>query len=218
MIVNWKKENAGALVLPCIKGKVLIKNIFILPGFNDVKDEDWFLARISKNVQRKIERGDLEEVVREKSEKILRTVEKQMEESVDLLTVENLPWAPVVKAIKELGLYDVISDIKKEETEVKNLTKEWLVDYFKKETDQWFEVESLVKQESLEKAIEEEPSITSIALQDLDTNKATDIIADTWNLTTLEKWKKEVAQPDLRVLILNQIEEVNKPPRPGDKK
>ena len=62
MIVNWKKEKAGVLVLPCMRDGKCIKKIHILPGHNDVPEDDWKLARDS--AMRHIKNGNIEEVIK----------------------------------------------------------------------------------------------------------------------------------------------------------
>lgn len=47
-------------------------------------------------------------------------------------------------------------------------------------------------------------------LTDLPFDEASDVIQNTYHLETLESYKSKVASSDLRLLILNQIEEVDK--------
>jgi len=226
MIVNWKKRNAGVLVLPCMQGKTRVKVIYILPGHNDVPDADWLMARDS--AKRHMKEGILVELKEEKPVVVETKVKKPkkakapvvIDTSIDLLTPETFPFKPVVDILKAEGMFDAISEQKKTEDGKKNLSKQWLIDYMSEVTEDWEVVLSKLAPE--EEAEEEEETIseetgeveiTALTLMDLETNKATDVIAETFNLETLKKWKKEVSQPDLRVLIINQIEEVNKPPK-----
>lgn len=211
MIVNWKKKNAGVLVLPCMKKNILIKQIFIVPGHNDVPDEDWSMARISKSVQRKLEAGLLEELKKE-----VKTPSKSSTKAAtgDLLDEKVFPYNEAIKALKTVDLHKAVMDVCVAETGKKSMKKDWLIGYFKDETEDWEKVKAELGGEPEE---ETETELTSITLMEMSNDVATDVISDTYNLNTLEKWKKEVSQPDLRVLILNQIEEVNRPPVGGNK-
>ena len=51
----------------------------------------------------------------------------------------------------------------------------------------------------------------SIPLKDVKPQEAEEIIRDTFNLKTLEKWKKEESRDSVRAAILNQIETIEKP-------
>lgn len=223
MIVNWKKRNAGVLVLPCMQGSTRVKVIHILPGHNDVPDADWMMARDS--AKRHMKDGVLVEMATEKKVTVEKKVKAEKPKSdvkdgeVDLLTEDHFPFKDVVQILKDEDMFEAIALQKKEEDGKKNLTKKWLVDYMKDVEEDWvFVLSKLITEdedEDEEIIIEEtgEIEIIATALVEMDPNEATEIIADTWNLDTLEKWKKEISQPDLRVLIINQIEEVNKPPK-----
>lgn len=219
MIVNWKKKNAGVLVLPCLENGKRTKVIHILPGHNDVPDADWKTARNS--ALRHIRSGNIVEIVKEKQAKVL--VEKPVqpakkEHTGDLLDPANFPYNDVVKILKELDMFEEIAGYKKKETDKKNLNKDWLITYMKEEEADWDKVKAILvgpAEETPEDGnatdTEEEDEVTSAKLTELTSVEAEEIINDTWNLETLEKWKKEVSQPDLRVLIMNQMEEVVKP-------
>ena len=62
MIVNWKKEKAGVLVLPCMQNGKCAKKIHILPGHNDVPEKDWLMARDS--ALRHMEKGYIVEIIK----------------------------------------------------------------------------------------------------------------------------------------------------------
>ena len=216
MIVNWKKKNAGVLVLPCLENGKRTKVIHILPGHNDVPDADWKTARNS--ALRHIRSGNIVEIVKEKPVKVL--VEKPVqpakkEHTGDLLDPANFPYNDVVKILKELDMFEEITGYKKKETDKKNLNKDWLITYMKEEEADWDKVKAVLvgpaEETSEDDNAEEEAEVTSAKLSELESVEAEEIINDTWNLETLEKWKKEVSQPDLRVLIMNQMEEVQKP-------
>ncbi|MCK4818386.1 hypothetical protein KA005_21630 [bacterium] len=219
MIVNWKKKNAGVLVLPCLENGKRTKVIHILPGHNDVPDADWKIARNS--ALRHIRSGNIVEIIKEKPVKV--SAEKPVqpaktERTGDLLDPANFPYNDVVKILKELGMFEEITGFKKKETNKKNLNKDWLITYMKEEEADWDKVKAALVGPSTEEenseddsTIDEEDEVTSAKLSELESVEAEEIINDTWNLETLEKWKKEVSQPDLRVLIMNQMEEVQKP-------
>ena len=59
------------------------------------------------------------------------------------------------------------------------------------------------KKEKVEKNIEVTESAT---LKDLDPEKALEVIKDTFNLETLNAWRKEEARDEIRAAISNQVE------------
>lgn len=231
MIVNWKKEKAGVLVAPVMKDKKIIKQLYILPGHNDVPNEDWLLARTHKAMVAKIKLGTIVEVgVEEKIKPVKVKVSKETSvESGDLNAVslyekDSFPYNDVVSILKEGGLYKAVLATRKEAGEKGAPSKDWFIAYLNGEDGA--ECKALIEAELLPKEINiseeelngsEEIELTIPELQEMPPQTATDIITDTYNLETLDKWKAEVSQPDLRVLILNQIEEVNKP-NPNNKK
>lgn len=214
MIVNWKKEKAGVLVLPCMRNGKCIKKIHILPGHNDVPEDDWKLARDSALWH--MAQGNIEEVVKTvivKAKKApVKPVDITIVDAGEALTSEDVfPFKEISKVLKELNLYDTIAEFKKEETGKKPLTKKWLLEYMKQEEETWEQVKvELYPDTEEDEDSEETEEITYATLMDIEPNAAEKVITDTFNLDTLEKWKKEVSQPDLRVLIMNQIEEVDK--------
>lgn len=215
MIVRWERDKKGnivkegVLVFPCGP-----KKLFIVPGHNEVPDEEWAVAKQGKAVQRKLERGQLKEYVKEVETTAKTNIASK--ESVDLLTVENFPYNEVISILKEEGMLMAISEQKFKETGKKRPTKEWLIDYFKEVSEDWDVVKTALVGEDPGEP-DAELFAHSVKITELETNEAEAVIQDTWNMETLEKWKTEVSQPDLRVLILNQIEEVNKPPRGNGK-
>lgn len=67
MLINWKKDRI--LVVPCLKDGVQIgKDLTLTPGVNNIPNDQWAMAR--EHVKDKIERGDLEEIKAEVSEKV----------------------------------------------------------------------------------------------------------------------------------------------------
>ena len=216
MIVNWKKEKAGVLVLPCMRDGKCIKKIHILPGHNDVPEDDWKLARNS--AMRHIRNGNIVEVVKEVVYKVKKAMETPVKSTIvdadgALASEEVFPFKEISKVLKKLNLYDTIAEFKKEETGKKPLTKKWLLEYMKQEEETWEQVKTELypdTEEGKDSDDEETEEITYATLMDLEPNEAEKVIMDTFNLDTLTKWKKEVSQPDLRVLIMNQIEEVDK--------
>lgn len=226
MIIHWKKRNAGVLVLPCMQGRTRVKVIYILPGHNDVPTDDWMMARTS--AKRHIADGVLVELAEEKKVVVQKKVKKPkkaavVKQDVNYLTLETFPFKEVVTILKSEKMFDAISEQKKEETTAKNLSKQWLIDYMSEVKEDWEVVLSKLSadaepsdEDEEDEFVDEETGeveITALTLSEIDSNQATDIIADTWDLRTLEKWKKEISQPDLRVLIINQIDEVNAPPK-----
>lgn len=213
MIVNHNKLKAGVLVIPCVKNGKVLKKIILLPGHNDVPDEDWILAR--ESCLKKIKAGLIIECAKEVKVRPKKPIpQANAEGDEDLLTEKNFPYNDVLACMKDIDLYEPICDLAKEETGRRILAKKWLIEYFQEETADWL----LVKKELLgDKESEEAGTIELVAekLQEMDPQKAADIIADTYSMETLEKWKSEISQPDLRVLILNQMEEIQKPPKPS---
>ena len=60
MILNCKKEKAGVLTIPVMQNVIVLKTLVLLPGHNDIKNEDWNLAKA--NCQDKIKDGLIEEI------------------------------------------------------------------------------------------------------------------------------------------------------------
>lgn len=205
MIINWKKPKAGVLVLPCMENGIRIKTIHLLPGHNEVDNTDWEQARPA--AKEHMEAGNIVEFVKEKMVSIAEDVKKVALNTENPFTVENIPYNKVIEILKENNIYRKICLLKKEETGAKQLSKGWLVDYLMEHDED----RTIVENELLATEDTQEVQTETLKLSDMDADVATDIIADTYNLETLEQWKNEISQPDLRVLILNQIEEVNKP-------
>lgn len=216
MIINWKRKNAGLLTLPCMKDGQRLKVIHVLPGHNEVNDEDWEQARPSALDH--IKAGNIVELLKEK------LVEKVKEKASDLpiitsisdfFTKEVFPYMEVIKMLKSEDVYSELTKIKKEETGRSTMSKDWLLDYIEKDDEiKNLIIENMIPNTESENEDENEDAETTfekISLTDMDGEKAAEIIADTFNMETLEQWQKEIAQPDLRVLILNQIEKVKKP-------
>jgi hypothetical protein len=68
MIVNWKKEKAGVIVIPCMsEDNLVVDHITLLQGNNDIPDKLWEMAKNS--VAHHIENGNIEEVVEKKEGK-----------------------------------------------------------------------------------------------------------------------------------------------------
>lgn len=212
MIVNWKRKNAGVLVLPCMRNGKCIKKIHILPGHNDVPEDDWGLTRNS--ALQHIRNGNIEEVIKKVEVKVVKkiSVETIIPDPEKVLTSEEVfPFKEIVKILKKLDLYETITELKKDETGKKPLTKKWLLAYVIREKEIWEQVKvELYPDVETDSNVQETEEIIYATLMDLESNEAEKIITDTFNLETLAKWKKEVSQPDLRVLIMNQIEEVDK--------
>lgn len=222
MIVGWNKQvngkSAGVLVLPCVKDGVILKKIFILPGNNNVPDEDWNMARDS--CLDKIEEGTIKEYTKEVTKVSAPVASKETASTVDYLTEESFPYNDVISILKDEDMLNDLTKVYMEETGKKRLNKKWLVGYFKDPAvaEDWEVVLSKLsgvqKDTDSEEPVEElDIEVTGISLTDMDHKTAAAVIQDTWNLETLEQWKESVSQPDLRVLILNQIETVNKPPK-----
>lgn len=222
MIVNYTKKNAGVLVMPCMKNNLIVKQIYIVPGHNEIDDADWLMARPS--AKRYLDKGYLEAFEKEvePTSKKGDSEGNTSDRRVDLLTLKTFPYNDVVAVLKEIELYDALCEAKKEDMGKATLSKQWLVDYLSTEEEIWDKViASLVADEDDEDDDDEEivAEITSIKLSEMESQAATDVILDTYNMETLEKWKETISSPDLRVLILNQIEEVLKPnPKKGARK
>lgn len=138
MIINWKKPRAGVLIIPKIVNGQVVKNIQLLPGNNEISDEEW--EAVKPNCQDHINAGNLIEMAVKKIEKM-------------------------------------------EEIEGKDGKK----------------TKKFVKKEEGKK------------IKEINAKQAKEIVLDTWDLKTLEKWLNEEGRDEIRAIIHNQIEEVNNP-------
>jgi hypothetical protein len=138
MIVNWKKEKAGLLtVSKMIKG-VIVKTISILPGHNEINDDDW--EGIKGQLQSKIDEGHIEVVAKE--------------------------------VVKEIELENGKTKTKKS---------------------------------------------TATKLAELEPDQALEIVQNTFDIKTLQKWRKSETRDEIRAAVADQIEFV-KNPNPNKKK
>jgi len=93
MIINWKKPQAGVLVIPVIKDEIIIKYLQLLPGNNQIEEADWELAK--KNLQDKLDTGLIEEILEDgkKIKNIKQLSAKKAKEVIkntfDLDTLQN---------------------------------------------------------------------------------------------------------------------------------
>lgn len=64
MIINWKKQKAGLLVLSVIdKNGNITKTITLMPGHNEIDNELWENVKVNSGVNHHIDNGDLVEVM-----------------------------------------------------------------------------------------------------------------------------------------------------------
>lgn len=61
MLINWKKPQAGVLVIPVIDGRAVVKNLTLIPGWNEIDDVDW--AGAKESCKENIAKGFLVEKV-----------------------------------------------------------------------------------------------------------------------------------------------------------
>ena len=140
MIVNWKKPKAGVKIVPITNERGEIeKNLVLLPGYNEVSEEDWNKARNHAQIADYIKRGFFEEVGE----------------------VKELPQT---------------------EEEKKNGKKNG----------------------------KKKSKIKEIPLGKLKAEKALEVVNDTYQIETLEKWRKVESRDEIRAAIANQIEAINK--------
>lgn len=64
MIINWKKQNAGLLVVSVIdkKGNIT-RTITLMPGHNEITDDLWENIKVNSGVNHHIDGGNLIEVM-----------------------------------------------------------------------------------------------------------------------------------------------------------
>lgn len=64
MIINWKKKNAGLLVISVIdkKGNIT-QTITLMPGHNEISDELWENIKVNSGVNHHIDNNNLVEVM-----------------------------------------------------------------------------------------------------------------------------------------------------------
>ncbi len=65
MIVNWKKEKAGVLVIPVMNEGVVVEYASLLPGHNEVDDDKWKAMKETTRATKHIDAGNLVEVFEE---------------------------------------------------------------------------------------------------------------------------------------------------------
>lgn len=220
MIVNWKKPGAGALVLPCMKDGLCLKKITLLPGHNEIDTEDWLMARdqckrhIGRGLLEALEKIEVKEPV--KADKVATENDTKLE-----LIEESFPAKAMIVWLRENDHYEGLALLKKEQTGKKPLSKDWMIPYFTDNPELWEDylgsLEVVGKDISDETETKPEETITAITLQDMEVPEAVEVIKETYNLETLEKWKSETGVESMRLEIMNQIELVNKPPE-GDQK
>lgn len=210
MIVNYKKENAGILNVPCIKGGDIVKYITLLPGHNEVDEADWKLAK--STADRLIKKGYLEELVEEKTIMINGKNKVKTTFKGDVDFEKNFPFNDVLSVMRSLGIYKDVLALRLDTTGKKNFTKKWLIEYFRDNEDgqkQWDDIQEQFKESENDK----DKALLPVTLDELDPETARAVIADTFNLKTLDHWLETIAQADLRVLIMNQQKMVNEPPK-----
>lgn len=210
MIVNWKREGAGVLTIPCKVGASVDSYVTLVPGYNEVDDTVWKNAK--EAATRLLKCGDLEELVEKRTVKVdgKDTVRTKFKGELDF--ENNFPYNQILSVMKDLGIYKEISIIKEDETDQKNFTKAWLVEFFEQDEDgkaYWDKIQSQFKDSDNES----DKALVSISLDEMEPKDAEKVIVDTYNLKTLSLWEKKIVQPDLRVAIKNQIEKVNEPPK-----
>ena len=145
MIVGWRKKGAGVKIIPVSAANgVVVGKVTLLPGNNEVKDEDWAIAR--NQVKDEIDRGLIKEIEME-----VKTIEKDVETG------------------------EIDPKTKKSKTEKKK--------------------ETVIKAKEFKK---------------IEIKQAIEIVNNTSNLATLEKWRKKEGRDSVRAAIQNQIEEVEK--------
>jgi len=116
MIVNWKKENAGTLIVPCVENKIIIKFLTILPGCNDIPDKFWNLAKTQGQIKYKTEKGLIEEIkvkVEKETEKeieVEKTIKGKKEIITEIKKTKELIDATELKDIPAKKARDIVQD------------------------------------------------------------------------------------------------------------
>jgi len=120
--------------------------------------------------------------------------------------IENGFIKPVAKLVENKVDSDRVEKIQnklKEVEETINKTED------KKEKKE-LEKEKKELEEALSK-VKKKDKLQPVSLEDLDSEEASKIVQDTFNLETLRNWKKSEGRESVRVSIMNQIEEIEKP-------
>lgn len=217
MIVNWKKPKAGALVVPLMNKKVVIGKKTLIPGNNQVSEEEW--DKMKKSCQRYIDAGLMEVVV---VKKLVQPVKEEKKESDGPSESEKadadpnyLPYWEVIEALKGMDMYDQLSEEKKKADGKPNLSKAWLLSKFEEDPvlkDNVFKlIDASKSSEDGNQAPLTEKDVPA-DIKDLKAADAVDIVVNTFSVETLQGWQKEEGRDEVRAAIANQIEALNKPP------
>jgi hypothetical protein len=182
---------------------------WIQPGVNEFPDELW--PEIERNCKKHLASGLFVKIVKKE------IVEKDSPEipvvtEEDLKDVMSLPFIEVTNALKELGLWEELSEEKKkEEGGNKTLTKKWLSEKLASDSDL---AESVIeKLDEMRKANPETVEIeVSRTIKDMTSEEAEELIRNTYDVKLLKKWKADESRESVRAALFNQIEEMEKEP------
>jgi hypothetical protein len=167
MIVSNKQNHI--IHVPVNSGNLqAISNITLLPGGNEVDQDQWNLAR--ENILSKIKKG---------------------------LVVEE--YAKIKEVEKEVTLHKTV-EVNVEDPKTKEIKKE---------------VKSVTEKKKVKK-----PVVDATPFKDLKAEEAEELVKETFSLDTLKKWKEQTSKESVRIVLLNQIEKVEKhgEEKKGDKK
>lgn len=110
MIINWKKLNAGVLVLPCLNAqRRVIKHIRLIPGHNQIKEKDYNQA--INAIEKYVKNGIMEIITEEIEEKSIKPVKKGKKRKTVITTKKVKNISKIKKASKVLKIVQDTWDI-----------------------------------------------------------------------------------------------------------
>jgi hypothetical protein len=208
MIVNWNKPDAGIKIIPAqVKDGAIIGYVTLLPGNNEVEERLWNGAKF--HLRHDPERGYIHEVSKEVE---VTELPESLNEEVAIVVsgkeLSDLTLEELEEFLRENNLYnEALSQAK---SRGKDFDKEFILSLCEESGESI--LQKIRKHFNLTNSKTYRIS-TSLRLKDLEANEALKVVLDTWNIDTLEKWRKDESRDEIRAAISNQIEEVNKPPR-----
>ncbi|MGD8707087.1 MAG: hypothetical protein PVI88_00200 [Nitrosopumilaceae archaeon] len=98
MIVNWNKKGAGLLIISRLKSGKIVKTKQLLPGFNEIPDDDW--ESIKPQLQSKIDNGTIE-IINEEVKQEIEVNGKVRTRRNSVTEFKDLPAEKALEIVKD---------------------------------------------------------------------------------------------------------------------
>jgi len=123
MIINWTKQGLKTISIKAAnKASKIKKTVKLLPGFNEVPDDEWKEIKQNPMIQKQIELGIIVEVAEKKEVKKKvkngkgEEIEKTVVESGKAKQLKDLDAEAVVAMVEDTFDVDLLKKWKKEES------------------------------------------------------------------------------------------------------